>query len=381
MGKKRAKDQDIRKDRTIEYLHGPLRILDIFDYDDGVLSEDVCKILKEIKGELNIEKFADGDREALIKDSSRGRDIYVFQSYVEPIGERLYELALFLDASKKGGHVQRANVVMPFLFGSRGERRVRARQSVQALVVAKIIKFLGGDLVLTTGMHAPALGTIYNAVGLDGLDFENLDLEYVAAKFIINEYNGKEIAIVSPDVGGAKRVKKLASIVRDNSDIKIKMVIGDKEREQANVVKNLELIGSTKDLDTIILDDIADTLGTAKATAKACKEQGANNVIALLYHPVLGEGYENVLEQTLDKHFVDEFLFFDTIPLKDYAKNEKRVKLISCAPFIAEAIKRINVNRTVSGLHEYKQIKEAYRKANSIPGLSYSGNKKYVRIG
>lgn len=376
----KKKSQDIkkeRKDKTIEYLHGPLKVFDISDSNNILLSRDVCKILSEEPGKIKVEEFADGDKDVCIEESLRGRDIFVFQSYVKPIGERLYELELFLDASKQGGYAQRVNVVLPFLFGSRGERRVRARQAIPSLIVARNIKYNGGDSILTTGMHAASLGTIYNAVGLD---FENLDLEYVAANFIINQYKGKEIAIVSPDVGGAKRVKKLASIIEKNSQTKINMVIGDKEREKANIIKKLELIGDTKDLDAIILDDIADTLGTAKATAEACKEQGAKSVRALLYHAVLGEGYENVLERALNKHFVDEFVFFDTIPLKDYAKQEKRVRLIPSAPFLAEAIKRININKSVSGMHEYKQIKESYRKANSIPGLSYSNNDKYVRI-
>jgi len=356
-----------------------LRIFDISP-SHKEFSQNVCKILGVQLGNVEVGKFRDGDTDLNINESVRGNDIFVFQSYVPPIGERLYELNQFIDAAHSGGYAKRVVAVLPFLFGSRGERRTRARQSVPALVVARNLKENGAWGVLTAGVHTRVNATIYNALNLG---FENLDLEYLAANYIINHYQGK-VAIASPDAGGAKRAERVINIVRQNSSIETNLVIGHKQRKKANEVDSFQLVGDVSGQDVFIVDDMGDTLGTIQKTVKTCVEEGAQSVKAFLHHPVLGSGFLEKMKSILHHEHV-ELLFGNTIPLKDLsalpAEQQLKVKQIPLEPFFAEAIRRMHEDISISGLHKYKKIMRVYEQVYDDELMGNTHTRFNVHLG
>ena len=336
--------------------YGELAIFDVSPPGYCSFSNNVCKILRTFPKELELKKFKDGDTDIQIKESVRGKDVYVFQSYVGPLGERLYELNNFLDAVKAGGSARRVTVVMPCAFGARGERRTRARQPVPTIVIAKMLKANGADQVLTVGIHTTTIGSIYNAIGLG---FENLEFEYISAEYIINRLN-ENVIVGAADIGGANRAKKIRNLIAEKMGIILPVAIADKYRIKANEAEIDNIIGNVEGKDVFLCDDIGDTLGTMVSAARAYKQKGAQRIFAVLNHAVLGQGYEPRLAQLLDEGLVEELVFGNTIPLKEIALNHPKVKIVPLEPFVAEAIRRINQNESISSLHKYLQIMKVY---------------------
>ena len=339
--------------------YGELAIFDVSPPGYTEFSNNVCKILRTFLKDLEVKKFKDGDTDLLIKESVRGKDVYVFQSYVGPIGERLYELENFLDAVKAGGSARRITVVLPFAFGGRGERRTRARQPVPTVVIAKNLHANGADQVLTVGVHTTTIGSIYNAIGLG---FENLEFEYVAAEYIVTQVrvHPENVVIAAADVGGANRSKKIRNIIAENTGYILPVVIADKYRIKANEAEIDNIIGDVQGKTVFLCDDIGDTLGTVVSAARAYKQKGARSITVILNHAVLGQGYEQKLKQLVDENLVEDLIFGNTVPLKEEALQNPKIKIIPIEPFIAEAIRRINQNESVSGLHKYAQIMRTY---------------------
>jgi ribose-phosphate pyrophosphokinase len=345
-------------------------------------SRNVCEIIDVMPKKIRVEKFRDGDTDIVINDSVRDQEIFVFQNYIEPIGERKYELELFLDAVTFGGNNRgHITVVLPYAFGSRGERRTRSRQASQSLVFAKSLKTFKVDTLLTGAIHAESVGIAYNA---QDIFFEHLEFETVAANYIMREYcDAGRVAITSPDVGGLKRVRKLDKIINDpkvremeGCNLETITISADKVREKANEIKSSNILDSVEGYDVIIVDDIGDTLGTLINAAKNCKVQGAKSVKALLYHPVLGKGYGSKLDYAFEEGILDELVLGNTIPLKEYAFRHEKVKIIPFEPLFAQAIKSISGNRSMSPLYDYNDTMKHYARSRMI----YKHDPKYVRI-
>lgn len=355
----------------MEKKYGKLAIFDISPIECQEFSNNVCRILQTSLRKCKVEKFKDGDTDINIEESVRGTDIFVLQSYVPPQGERLYELSLFLDAVNAGGSASRTNVVFPYTFGSRGERRTRARQPVPTIAVAKKLKSYCVDTVITVGIHTTAIGSIYNALDLS---FENLEFEYVAANFIIPRIKENTV-LGSADVGGLKRVKRLRNIIAEQTKIKLPVAVADKYRPKANEAEIDDIIGNVDCAEVYIVDDIGDTLGTLISASRAYKNKGAKEIYSILTHPVLGKGAEENLNKIFDECLVKEIFFGNTIPLKYFAIEREEIKLIPIEPFVAEAIHRVHIDESISALHCYNKIIEAYNKIR----LDYSD--KFVKIG
>ncbi len=344
--------------------YGELAIFDVSPPEYTQFSKNVCRILRTFLQDIEIKKFKDGDTDIILKESVRGKDVYVFLSYISPLGERLYELNNFLDAVKAGGSARRVTVVMPCAFGARGERRTRARQPVPTIVIAKMLKANGADEVLTVGVHTTTIGSIYNAIGLG---FENLEFEYICAEYIITHCNknfNETVVVGAADVGGANRAKKIRNLVAEKTGIILPVVIADKYRIKANEAEIDNVIGDVQGKDVFLCDDIGDTLGTMVSAARAYKQKGARCIFAILNHAVLGDGYETRLSQLLDDGLVEELVFGNTVPLKDAALAHPKVKIVALEPFVAEAIRRINQDESISGLHKYPQVMKTYENYN-----------------
>lgn len=343
--------------------YGELAVFDVSPIDCQDFSKNVCKILDIKHGSCEVEKFKDGETDLDIADSVRGKNVFVFQSYIPPIGERKYELEQFLDAAGVGGCANRVNVVMPYLFGQRGDRQTRARQPVPAGIVAKDL-MNQAQSVLCVDVHNKGIQTVYNVLGIR---FEHLEFSYLVASLVIERLKKDDnVFIGTVDVGGVKRARSLRDIVaheyeRLGQQMILPLVIADKHRPKANVAELNMIIGDVKGKDGFVIDDIGDTLGSLKNAVKAYKEAEANNLSVFLCHPVLSLGAEENLTEMIDKKWVDTIYFGNTVPIKPFIKKfGDRVKIIPLEPFVAEAIKRIHLDLSISGLHEYEKIMQVY---------------------
>jgi len=342
--------------------YGRLVIFDASPYGCQEFSKNVCKYLNVSLSSCKVEKFKDGETNIIIEDSVRGADVFVFQSYTPPIGERKYELELLLDAIVHGGGANRVHVVLPFLFGSRGKRRTRARQPIPTLVFGKSMRGRGVHGIVTVDVHTTVIGSLYNALDLG---FENLQFEFIVANIIMTKTKDmNQIVLCSADIGGAKKIKKVRDIIAQETNILLPVALADKYRPQPNVSEINTIIGDVKGKTVYLIDDMGDTMGSIKSAAKAYKEQGAEKIYVILCHPVLGEGSEERLKQIFDEDLVEEIIFGDTIPLKDFTKNYPKIKRVPLEPFVGEAIRRIHEDISISGLHKYDQIMSTYQRLN-----------------
>ncbi len=347
----------------MESKYGELAIFDVSPEDCQDFSKNVCKILNVKLGNCAVKKFKDGETDIEINDSVRGKNVFVLQSYVPPLGERKYELELFMDAAGVGGCANRVNVVMPYLFGQRGDRQTRARQPVPSGVVAKDLMNQASS-VLCVDVHNKGIQTVYNALGIR---FEHLEFSYVAASLVIRRLQTDDnVFIGTVDVGGVKRARVVRDIIaheyeKTKRQMILPLAIADKHRPKANVAEINTIIGDVKSKDGFIIDDIGDTLGSLKNAVKAYKEAGANNLYVFLCHPVLSPGSEENLTEMIKNGWVNTIYFGNTVPIKPFVKKfGDKIKIIPLEPFVAEAIKRIHFDISISGLHEYEQIMKVY---------------------
>lgn len=325
---------------------------------DKEFSHNVAKLLNITPHDVNVAKFADSDVEIKISPSVRGKDVYVLQQYIPDIGTRFYELLNTVSATQTGGEAGRVTVVMPYCFGMRGERATGPRQSIQANVVAGALKAMGVDKVVTIGLHTEAVSSIFLASGvkLEHLSFEPLAANYIANKALEKGYHNVRIA--SPDVGGSKRAHRTIQLIQEtHPQLNTDMVIGYKHRQGANKTKHLATIGDVEGKPVFLYDDIGDTMGTIAGAAEAFQQAGAKELYVILIHPVMGNGYEKNLDKLCHNPAVKEITFGNTIPLKT---QHPKIKTIPVEPFIAETIKRINQNHSMSKLHQPAEIINLY---------------------
>jgi ribose-phosphate pyrophosphokinase len=374
-----------------------IAIYDLSPLDEGVpadhnpntkFSRNVCAILEKSPSPVEVATFSDGDRDPIVSESVRGRKIFVFQSHIAPIGERKYELELFIDSVTPGGcNREDIVVVWPYAFGQRGEKRTRPRQAATTLVFAKCLRAFDVDTLLTGTLHNESVELVYNAYKIY---VEHMNFAPIAVNYIIRNYrDAGKVGVLSPDAGGLKRVQKIEKILNGNPAKSIEGVksmegvsldvitrSADKIRTEADVVVRSDLLDDVAGLDVLIVDDIADTLGTLKIAAENCRKGGAKSVRALCYHASLGKGYEKNMGPLLDENILDELILGNTIPIKDYARNHPKVKILPLEPLFAEAIKNIYNNSSMSELHNYGGVMKVYNKARFL----YKKDPKYVKI-
>jgi ribose-phosphate pyrophosphokinase len=354
--------KDTPKQDNIMEKYGRLMVFDASPEEHQIFSKKVCKYLNINLAPCKVEKFKDGDTNIIIDESVRGADVFVFQSYVPPIGERKYELELLLDAILHGGGANRVHVILPFLFGSRGERRTRARQPIPALVFGKSMRGRGVQGIVTIDVHTTVIGSLYNALGLN---FENLQFEFIAANLLIDRgvQDFNHTVLGSVDIGGAKKIKKVRDIIAKEVGTLLPVAFADKYRPEPNVAEINTIVGDVKGKTVYLIDDMGDTLGSLYSAAKAYKNHGAEKIYVILSHPVLGQGAEVNLDKIFKENLVEEIYFGNTIPMKDYGRNHPKIKQTEIEPFVGEAIRRIHHDISISGLHKYREIMKAYAHA------------------
>ncbi|GAA4497187.1 ribose-phosphate pyrophosphokinase [Pseudaeromonas paramecii] len=298
------------------------------------LAQKIADRLFSKLGSAAVGRFSDGEISVQINENVRGGDIFIIQSTCAPTNDNLMELIVMVDAMRRAS-AGRITAVIPYFGYARQDRRVRsARVPITAKVVADFLSSVGVDRVLTVDLHAEQIQGFFD-VPVDNV---------FGSPVLIEDMKARELhdpVVVSPDIGGVVRARAIAKLL-DDTDI----AIIDKRRPRANVSQVMHLIGDVKDRDCIIVDDMIDTGGTLCKAAEALKERGARRVFAYATHPVFsGNAAQNIADSV-----IDEVIITDSIPLSDAIKAVGKVKQLTLAPMLAEAIRRISNEESISAM-------------------------------
>jgi len=298
------------------------------------LAEAISKSLRTPIGQAQANRFSDGEISIDIQENVRGKDVYLIQPTCAPANDNLMELIIMVDAIRRSS-AGRITAVIPYYGYGRQDRRVRSeRMPISAKVMADILERSGIDKVLTVELHSEQIQGFFH------IPVDNVYGTKIFHDDIITQ-NLKDKLIVSPDVGGVIRSRALAKVL-GLSDL----AIIDKRRDEANKSEVMNVIGDVKDKDCIIVDDMVDTAGTLCNAATALKKKGARKVLAYTVHPVLS----GTAIQKISKSDLDQLIVTDSIPLSDSAKSCKKIRSITLAPTLAEAIRRLNNEESISAM-------------------------------
>jgi ribose-phosphate pyrophosphokinase len=299
------------------------------------LSRAVARYLDIPLGLASVGTFSDGETSVEIGENVRGRDVFIIQPTCMPTNDNLMELLVMIDALKRSS-ADRVTAVIPYFGYARQDRRVRSqRVPISAKVVANMLSSVGVDRVLTVDLHADQIQGFFGCL---------VDNVYASPILMGDIWKQKhpDMIVVSPDVGGVVRARAVAKQL-DDADL----AIIDKRRPQPNQAKVMNIIGEVDGKTCIIVDDMVDTAGTLCQAGAALKERGAKGVYAYCTHPVLsGKAIENVESSVLDALVVT-----DTIPLSAAAAQCKKIRQVSVAEMLAETIRRIHFEESVSSLY------------------------------
>lgn len=300
-----------------------------------VLAEKIARYIGVPLGDAQIGKFSDGEVAVEIRENVRGKDVFIIQSTCAPTNDSLMELLLTADAVHRAS-ANRITAVIPYFGYARQDRRVRsARVAISAKVVADMITAVGINRVLTVDLHAEQIQ------GFFSIPVDNVYGSPVLTEDIERQ-NYQNLTVVSPDIGGVVRARAVAK------QLNVDLAIIDKRRPQANEAQVMHIIGEVKDRTCLIVDDMVDTAGTLCKAAAALKEHGAAKVVAYCTHPVLsGNAAENIANSVLDSLVVT-----DTIPLSDAIKKCNKVRQLSMARLLAESIRRVSNEESISAMFE-----------------------------
>src|SRR5512139_596556 len=291
----------------------------------------ICEELGTQLGKSVVKCFSDGEINVEIHESVRGMGVFVIQSTCSPINNNLMELLILIDALKRAS-AERITAVLPYYGYARQDRKVLPRAPISAKLVADLITTAGASRILAVDLHA---GQIQG--------FFNIPVDHLFAAPIILDYLKKiknDVVIVSPDAGGVERARAYAK--RLNASL----AIIDKRRDSPNVAQVMNIIGDVSGMSAFLVDDIVDTGGSLARAAYALVEKGAKRVYACCTHPVLSGQAVKVLSEAP----IEEIIVTDTIPLSEEAKRGSKIRVLSLAGILADAIRRIHEDDSVSSL-------------------------------
>ncbi|MCZ6458617.1 MAG: ribose-phosphate pyrophosphokinase [Gammaproteobacteria bacterium] len=298
------------------------------------LAERVAKELRMELGRADVGRFSDGEVDVEIHENVRGRDVFLLQSTGAPTNDNIMEIMIMADAIHRAS-AARVTAVIPYFGYARQDRRARsARVPISAKVVADMLGSVGIDRMLTVDLHSDQIQGFFN------MPVDNVYGSPVLVDHMVSAAY-KNPVIVSPDVGGVVRARAIAKQAND-----LDLAIIDKRRPQPNETKVMNVIGDVSGKTCIIVDDIVDTAGTLCTAAQALKEEGATMVVSYTTHPVLsGNAIEKISSSELD-----EMIVTDTIALSKEASSCKKIKQLSLARVLAEAIKRVSNEESISAM-------------------------------
>ena len=277
-------------------------------------------------GKVNFSRYSDGEFQPSFEESVRGARIFIVGS-TQPTSENLMEMLLMLDAAKRAS-ARHITAVMPYFGWARQDRKDKPRVPIGAKLIAKLLESAGATRIITMDLHADQIQGFFEKP-VDHLFASTIFLPY------INSLDLSDLTIASPDMGGSKRAYAYSKFL--TSDV----VICYKQREKANIISHMELIGNVKGKNVILVDDMVDTAGTLTKAADLMKKRGAISVRAICTHALLsGDAYQKIEGSQLE-----ELIVTDSIPAK---VRHPKVKVLSCAPLFAEVMKNVHHNKSIS---------------------------------
>jgi ribose-phosphate pyrophosphokinase len=299
------------------------------------LAQDIARYLRIPLSKAHVGRFSDGEINVEILENIRGRETFIVQPTCPPTAENLMELLVMVDAAKRAS-ASTVTAVIPYFGFARQDRRPRSsRVPITAKLVAKLIATAGVDRVLTVDLHADQIQGFFDIA---------VDNVYASPILLGDAWRQKysQMVVVSPDVGGVVRARALAKRLGDAD-----LVIIDKRRAQANQSEVMNIIGEVDGKNCIMIDDMVDTAGTLCHAAGALKEHGAATVDAYITHPVLS----GPAVSRIEKSELDHMVVTDTIPLNADARSCKKIRQLSTAELLAETMRRISTDESVSSLY------------------------------
>ena len=299
------------------------------------LAERICENLRVPLGVANVKTFSDGEIMVEIGENVRGRDVYVVQSTCSPTNNNLMELLIMMDALKRASSAT-ITAVIPYYGYARQDRKVAPRTPITSKLVADMITTAGACRVVTIDLHAAQIQGFFN-IPVDNLYAAPVIMEHLRRRFQHND-----IVMVSPDAGGTERARAFAK------RLGCSLAIIDKRRTGPNVAEVMHIVGDVTGKAAIIIDDMIDTAGTLTQAANALKLHGAKSIYACATHAVLsGPAIDRI-----NNSAIEEVLITDTIPLGEKSGSTSKLKVLSSAELLAEAIRRIHEDESVSALFE-----------------------------
>lgn len=298
------------------------------------LANRIVEYLEMPLGRAVIKRFADGEVAISISESVRGYHTYVVQSTSPPANEHLMELLVMIDALKRASAVE-ITVVMPYYGYARQDRKAAPREPITAKLVADLLEAAGATRLISLDLHAAQIQGFFN------VPFDHL---YASPIFIgdIKEKYGKDadLVVVSPDAGGVERARAYAKRIQAT------LAIIDKRRPQPGVAEVMNIIGDVQGKRAIIIDDMIDTAGTLVKAAEAVMKQGAKSICSYASHGV----FSPPAIERIKNSVIEEVVVTDTVPLREDAKNCSKIRVLSCAALVGEAISRVHTGASVSSL-------------------------------
>jgi ribose-phosphate pyrophosphokinase len=315
----------LEQDKNLDWLK-------IFTGNSNIdLVEEIARDLGTAMGKSLVKNFSDGEINVEIDESVRGMDVFVVQSICHPVNNNLMELLILIDALKRAS-AERITAVLPYYGYARQDRKVSPRAPISAKLIADLITTAGASRILTVDLHA---GQIQG--------FFNIPVDHLFAAPVLLEYLKKlknDLVIVSPDAGGVERARAYAKRLNTS------LAIIDKRREGPNVSQVMNIIGDVEGMVAIIVDDLVDTGGTLARAAYALMEKGAKTVYACCTHPVLSGKAVEIISGSP----IEEMIVTNTVPLQEEARACRKIKVLSVSSLLADAIRRIYEDESVSCL-------------------------------
>ena len=297
------------------------------------LAEAISRYVEVPLGQAEVGRFSDGEVQVEITENVRGGDVFVIQSTCTPTNDHLMELLLMLDAFKRAS-ARRITAVVPYYGYARQDRKVAPRVPISAKLVADLITTAGASRVLTVDLHAGQIQGFFD-VPVDNVYATPVLLEYLRGRI-----GRRDVTVISPDAGGVERARAFAKRLNAN------LAIIDKRRARPNEVAEMQIIGEVDGRVAVIVDDMVDTAGTLAAAGEAVRGAGAPLVLACATHPVLSGNAISRLAQS----GIDELIVTDTIPLRPEATKLAKLRVLTVAPLLGEAIRRTHEEASISSL-------------------------------
>ena len=277
-------------------------------------------------GKVNFSRYSDGEFQPSFEESVRGARIFIIGS-TQPTSDNLMEMLLMLDAAKRAS-ARHITAVMPYFGWARQDRKDKPRVPIGAKLIAKLLETAGATRIITMDLHADQIQGFFEKP-VDHLFASTIFLPHIESLKLSN------LTIASPDMGGSKRAYAYSKYLSSE------VVICYKQREKANKISHMELIGNVKDKNVILVDDMVDTAGTLTKSATLMKERGAISVRAICTHALLsGDAYDKI-----EKSELEELIVTDSIPPRI---SHNKVKVLSCAPLFAEVMHNLHFNKSIS---------------------------------